>query len=264
VTPSPDPALRLRDAYALAARRYARWVAPRFRPLARHLLAVPAPPATPGLDVGSGTGVLVREWRALAPGAQLLALDATPGMLALQVRHADGRVAADAAALPFGDGSFRAVCSAFVLHHLPAPEPALAEWLRVLVPDGELRLATWASNPPTLWDVFDDAARALGHAREPLPTASPLDNGQRLGGAAIDAGYGSVTVDRRTASFEFPDARAYWRWRTAFPGAVRVLARLGRMEEGELRDLVDERLRRWSGPLVSAHDVLYLRARRPL
>src|SRR5262249_47736174 len=157
----------------------------------RHLLAEPAPPPTPGLDIGSGTGVLVREWRALVPDAQLLALDATPGMLALQGRHADARVAADASALPVGERSVRAVCSAFVLHHLPAPEAALAEWLRVLVPDGELRVATWASNPHTLWDVFDDAVRALGHRRESPPTASPLDSGQRLGGAAIDAGFGS-------------------------------------------------------------------------
>src|SRR5437763_16688805 len=144
--PRNAPARRVSDAYALAAGRYARWVAPRFRPLARHLLAEPAPPATPGLDVGSGTGALVREWRALVPDVWLVALDAAPGMLALQGRHVDARVVGDAAALPFAEETFRAVCSAFVLHHLPAPESALAEWLRMLVPDGELRVATWASN----------------------------------------------------------------------------------------------------------------------
>jgi SAM-dependent methyltransferase len=263
MTHSQDRALRLPDAYARAAGRYARWVAPRFRPLARHLLAHPTTPPAPGLDVGSGTGAVVREWRALVPAAWLVALDATPGMLACQDRHADERVAGDAAALPFAAQTFRAVCTAFVLHHLPAPESALAEWLRVLVPDGELRVATWANNQPTLWDAFDDAARALGYAPDSPPTASPLDTGQRLGGAAIEAGFGSVSVERQTAAFEFADARAYWRWRTAFPGAERIIARLSPRERGTLRDLVQERFGRWPGPLVSTHDVLYLRARRP-
>ena len=51
VRPDPRAERRLQAAYALVASRYARWVAPRFRPLARDLLASPQPPADPGLDV---------------------------------------------------------------------------------------------------------------------------------------------------------------------------------------------------------------------
>src|SRR4051812_7838025 len=101
----------LNVAYTLAAGRYARWVAPRFRPIARELLVEPAPAAAPGLDVGSGTGAAIAEWRRLLPTARLVAVDLTPAMLARS--PAQHRLAADAAALPFADQTFRTVVSIF-------------------------------------------------------------------------------------------------------------------------------------------------------
>jgi SAM-dependent methyltransferase len=175
VQPDPGVGRRLRTAYGLAAGRYARWVAPSFRPLARELLALPRPPADPGLDVGSGTGAALAEWRRLVPGASLLAVDLTAEMLYRST--ATWRAAADAAALPLLDASFRTVISVFALHHLPDPGAALREWGRVLASGGELRLATWGESAPTLWDTFDHALADLGLSEAPrlagVPASSP-------------------------------------------------------------------------------------------
>jgi SAM-dependent methyltransferase len=250
----------LRVAYTLAARRYARWVAPRFRPIARELLAEPAPAAAPGLDVGSGTGAAIAEWCRLLPTARLVAVDLTPAMLARS--PAQHRLAADAASLPLADQTFRSVVSIFALHHLPAPVAALRDWWRVLAVGGELRVATWAANPRTLWDVFDDALAELGAAERPGPAGKPLDAEGVLSDAVTSAGFADVAVRRLSARFDFADATAYWRWRTAFPGAARVIAALPPGQRRRLRERVGDRLAGWTGPLISHHAVLFVRARR--
>jgi SAM-dependent methyltransferase len=247
-------------AYTLAAGRYARWVAPRFRTIARELLVQPTPAATPGLDVGSGTGAAIAEWRRLLPTARLVAVDLTPAMLARS--PAQHRLAADAAALPLADRTFRSVVSVFALHHLPAPVAALRDWWRVLAVGGELRVATWAANPRTLWDVFDDALAELGAAERPGPAGRALDDEGVLADAVTAAGFSDVTVRRLSAQFDFADGNAFWRWRTAFPGAARVVVALPPGQRRRLRDRVRDRLAGWAGPLVSQHAVLFVRARR--
>jgi SAM-dependent methyltransferase len=261
-TPAPtnDVTRHLQVAYTLAAGRYARWVAPRFRPIARELLAWPTPAPGPGLDVGSGTGGAIAEWRRLQPVARLVAVDLTPAMLARG--SAPYRLAADAAALPLAEQTFRTVVSVFALHHLPAPVAALREWRRVLADGGELRVATWAANPRTLWDVFDDALAERGAAERPGPPGRALDDEAVLADAVAEAGFADVAVRRLAARFDFADATAYWRWRTAFPGAARAVAALAPPDRRALHQRVGERLVAWPGPLVSHHAVLLVRARR--
>ncbi len=256
-----DAQRRLRGAYTLAASRYARWVAPRFRPLARELLAWPSLPADPALDVGSGTGVVVSAWRRLAPVAELVAADLTPAML--ERSRARWRVVADAAALPFAAATFRTVVSMFALHHLPDPGAALREWARVTARGGELRLATWGENERTLWDCFDDVLAEQGLAEGPRLAPRPLDAAAPLVGAVACAGFDAIAVQERVEEFGFPDVAAFWHWRTAFPGGARVLAGLPARRRSALRDALGRGLAAWPGPLVSRHRVLYLRARLP-
>ncbi len=82
------------------------------------------------LDLGSGTG-------AAAPifgERQVVALDPVPGMLGLSpIVH---RVAAVGERLPFADGSFDSVFSAYVFRNLTSVEETLAEIHRVLRPGG--------------------------------------------------------------------------------------------------------------------------------
>ncbi len=81
------------------------------------------------LDLGAGTGVAGRA--ALAAGAgQVVAADLAVGMLR-RGAAALHPVAADAAALPFRDGSFDLVVAAFCLSHLGSVPAGLREARRV-------------------------------------------------------------------------------------------------------------------------------------
>jgi demethylmenaquinone methyltransferase/2-methoxy-6-polyprenyl-1,4-benzoquinol methylase len=88
------------------------------------------------VDVACGTGALTRELQALAPGAVVVGMDFSHGMLA----RADGAwfAAADALALPLADASVDVVAIAFGLRNLPEPGQGLLEFRRVLRPGGRL------------------------------------------------------------------------------------------------------------------------------
>jgi len=82
------------------------------------------------LDLGAGTGAAsaemgVREVVALDPARQMLALNSEPR-----------RVVAVGERLPFADGSFDGVFSAFVVRNLESLDATLSEVARVLRPGG--------------------------------------------------------------------------------------------------------------------------------
>lgn len=84
------------------------------------------------LDLGSGTGAASD----VLGGRQVVALDPVIEMLRLSpIPH---RVVAVGEALPFGDGSFDGVFSAYVFRNLTSIDDTLAEVSRVLRPDGRL------------------------------------------------------------------------------------------------------------------------------
>ena len=94
------------------------------------------------LDVGCGEGELARH----LPDGAWLGVDSSREML---TRAPAPAVLADAAALPFPDGSFDAVALLYVLYHLQEPASALSEAHRVLRPGGLLAVAA----PSRYWDA---------------------------------------------------------------------------------------------------------------
>lgn len=84
------------------------------------------------LDLGSGTGAALPVFGT----RQAIALDPVPEMLALN--RASERVVAVGEALPFADGSFDAVFSAFVFRNLTSIPDTLREISRVLRPGGKV------------------------------------------------------------------------------------------------------------------------------
>jgi len=97
------------------------------------------PPARRILDVGCGTGILT-ERLARELGAELVCgCDFSIGMLGKGLSRRPGPwVQADAQRLPLSPGAVDAVVSTESFHWFPDPDAALAEFHRVLVPNGRL------------------------------------------------------------------------------------------------------------------------------
>lgn len=104
------------------------------------------------LDVAAGTGHVARRF---APDVRaVVAIDTTEAMLQqgwIEAKRAALRnvvfMQADAAALPFMDGSFDVVVSRFAVHHFEDPAVQIGEMRRVLRPGGRLAVADLISDP---------------------------------------------------------------------------------------------------------------------
>jgi len=112
------------------------------RRVARAAAAVPDGPV---LDLATGTADLALALRALDARRLVVGADFSEGMLregrAKLAARGEGRVAllaADALALPFRDGAFACVMSAFLLRNLEDLERGLAEMRRVTRPGGRV------------------------------------------------------------------------------------------------------------------------------
>ncbi|MEW6354936.1 MAG: class I SAM-dependent methyltransferase [Planctomycetota bacterium] len=96
------------------------------------------------LDVGCGTGKLLRKTSEKFAKASLFGVDITPGMIQVAQKNTDGRdqfhfqVANAAERLPFDDASFDYLTCCHSFHHYPDQAAAAKEFRRVLKPDGKL------------------------------------------------------------------------------------------------------------------------------
>jgi ubiquinone/menaquinone biosynthesis C-methylase UbiE len=101
------------------------------------------------LDVGCGTGRLLRTAQARFPGARLVGIDvATEMVKQAQAMDAAGTIQfqqATAEALPFPSGSFDLVFSTMTFHHWSDQARGAAEVARVLAPRGRWLLADFVA-----------------------------------------------------------------------------------------------------------------------
>jgi len=117
------------------------------------------------LDVGTGTGLVLRAMHAAGAQQRLIGVDLSPGMLAV-ARAALPQaefIEADAAHLPLADDSVDLVTCVTVLHLIPDPTTVVAEWARVLRPGGRAITATFAE--------VDRSEHGNRHGSTPSPQA---------------------------------------------------------------------------------------------
>lgn len=158
------------------------------------------------LDVGSAAGAIAHHLSTL--GCDVVGIDTSEtGVRRARERYPELRFeVADAAALPFPDGSFDKAVAADVTEHLDDAtlRGMLAECRRVLVPGGTLSIHT--PNPKHLIERLK--AHDLVLAQN--PTHIGLRTGEELRGELEHAGF-TVELDLRSPGF-FPVLRTLERF----------------------------------------------------
>lgn len=129
------------------------------------------------LDVAAGPGTMTA--RAAARGARAVGVDLAPAMVALARQLHPGLDFREGSAeeLPFAAESFDAVVCSFGLGHFSKPEQVLAEFARVLAPQGAGALAWWQGFAQNrINGIFYETVQALGvSAPGIVPAGPPVD-----------------------------------------------------------------------------------------
>jgi demethylmenaquinone methyltransferase/2-methoxy-6-polyprenyl-1,4-benzoquinol methylase len=178
--------------------------------------AVAGAPAGPVLDLATGTADLALAIRAADPGRLVVGADFAGGMLARARAKLEARaerrvplVAADALALPFRDGAFAAVTSAFLLRNLEDLGRGLREMRRVTRAGGRVLALDIVRPGAPLWGsvfalYFHRVVPAIGavvagdrHAYTYLPdSVERFATPDQLGRLMADAGLRDVRYRR--------------------------------------------------------------------
>jgi SAM-dependent methyltransferase len=163
-----------------------------------HRIALEMLAISPGdrvLDVGCGPGNFTRDFAQAASGGLAVGVDASETMLGAAVRRGGGEslayVRADAAALPFRDASFDAVCCFAALYLIDSPTEALDEIVRVLAPGGRVALLASCNRGPLPTGALGALTRGVAGVR--------MFGRDELTGALADRGL--ERIDRRFAGF---------------------------------------------------------------
>jgi SAM-dependent methyltransferase len=170
-----------------------------------HRIALEALAISPGdlvLDVACGPGNFTRDFAAAAGDGLVVGIDASATMLATAAREtAAANVAylrGDAAALPFRDRSFDAVCCFAALYLIEDPAAAVSEIARVLARGGRIALLASCARGPL-------PAGAANAIVRPLTGVRVFDRGE-LTGLLADAGM--VEIEQRVNGLaQFVSAR---------------------------------------------------------
>ena len=155
------------------------------------------------LDLGAGTGHASKALKHRYKGAEVIALDLSPGMLTEADKRQSWlrrfhRVAADAHRLPLKDASVELVFSNLMLEWSHDPDAVFQEIRRVLKPGGLLTFAT----------LGPDTLRELREAWRKVDTYTHIHrfiDMHDLGDALVRAGLAEPVMDAERLTVTYPD-----------------------------------------------------------
>jgi malonyl-CoA O-methyltransferase len=156
------------------------------------------------LDAGSGVAPQATALMRRYAGAHLVAIDFSLAMLRqarvlgwrarLRGARPPAAVCASLERLPFAAGSMQLVWSNMALHWVAEPRAVLAEFQRVLAPDGLLMFSTLG--PDTLQELRAAAGAARVHRFADM---------HDLGDWLVGAGFAAPVMDRETINLAYRD-----------------------------------------------------------
>jgi ubiquinone/menaquinone biosynthesis C-methylase UbiE len=177
---------------------------------------------SPVLDVGTGTAQIPIELCRQAPSAEVVAIDLAEHMLAVgrdNVRRTglEGRICLqreNGRGLSFADGSFPAVISNSIVHHIPEPRETFAEMVRVCAPGGRLFVR----------DLMRPAADAAVRGLVATYAGDANEHQRQMFDASLRAALTLDEVRAVVAALGFdpqsvqPTSDRHWTWSAVKPG----------------------------------------------
>lgn len=152
------------------------------------------------LDIGCGTGQLLRALTPATGARSVVGLDLTLPMLRVaraKLGPDAHLVGGEAGRVPFADGTFTIVSCLSVLQYVPSREQALAEMYRILTPHGRLIMVEWRGDHP-----FCRALRVGLRLSRQAPVA--LVSAQTLHRLAEDAGFARICINHKRVAAVWP------------------------------------------------------------
>jgi SAM-dependent methyltransferase len=192
-------------------------------------------PSARVLDVATGSGEpAVTAARRAAPGGLVIAVDQSPGMLAIARERAESlRITniefreSDGEALTILDHDFDAVLCRWGLMFMPDLTRALSGFRERLAPGGHIAVSVWSTaDKVPMISIGADIVRKLANLPPPSPGAlDPLRLGDSsiLGSALDQSGFKEIKMERMPVTFEFDSAEDFTKMREDVASAFRGL-----------------------------------------
>ena len=201
-----DNKAQLAEDYDASAVAYEAHWGPALAELSERFIAtLPLPDVRRILDVGAGTGRLVRHLNEKIE-ATAYGVDRSLGMLR-RASAESPRAVMDAERLAFSDGAFDAVLAMFVLFHLPDPAAGLREMRRVLKRGGVVAFTTWGDDDPDFraFDVFDEVLDRQGAAegRGLYSRYDPIESAEKCEALLSQCGFSVSSVRTERMAHEW-------------------------------------------------------------
>jgi ubiquinone/menaquinone biosynthesis C-methylase UbiE len=238
---------RLHSEYTIAETGWFPWVATQ----------LPLKQGDRVLDVGCGPAWFWAATAGLLPEKLDLTLaDLSPGMVdeamarcyALPFGAVHGRQA-DAAALPFDDGTFDAVVAMHMLYHLPDPSAGIAEISRVLKPGGFLAVTT--NGTGNMREIYELTTIFGSAPYDPAAAAFGYDAAERL----MRSQFGNVAMSEHPASLRITEPEDVFLALTSYPPGDGA----GEPELARFREAIADAFRQGNGVLeVRKETALFL------